>query len=195
MSTTSAALSGDADERPVPIVAIPLSDRQRDWFFIVVFAIFAATSFLIDTAIMVGRPSPHSGNPMARFLYAQVGSGDPLMMASPRFVQLSVGFVSALLFGVFYLVLIYAFVRGREWIRLPAIFGAGMIVMCTGLYLTVLVLGDAPLFALACGPGSGFDYKSPNVLQSFAVNVPYPLVALLLAGRMWRAHPFTRRAC
>ncbi len=68
------------------------------------------------------------------------------MMANPRFVQLSVGLISALLFGGFYLVLSYAFVRGREWIRLPAIFGAGMVVRETGLYLTVLLLGDAPLF-------------------------------------------------
>jgi hypothetical protein len=77
--------------------------------------------------------------------------------ANPRFVQVTVGFVSALLFGVFYLVLIYAFVRGREWIRLPATFYAGMIVMGTSVYLAVGALGDAPLFALACGPGSGFD--------------------------------------
>jgi hypothetical protein len=163
-----------------------LRERRRDWFFIVVFAMFASTSFLIDTANMVGRPNPHSHNPMARLIYAQVGGHDPLLMANPRFVQLTVGLVSALLFGVFYLVVIYAFVRGREWIRLPAIFGAGMIVMGTGLYLAVLVLGDAPLFTLACGPGSGFDYKSRNALQSIAVNVPYPLVALLLVARMRR---------
>jgi hypothetical protein len=37
-----------------------------------------------------------------------------------------------------------------------------MIVMSAVLYLAVGILGDAPLFALACGPGSGFDYKSPN---------------------------------
>ena len=117
-----------------------------------------------------------------------------VLLANPRFVQVTVGFVSALLFGVFYLVLIYAFVRGREWIRLPATFYAGMIVMGTGVYLAVGALGDAPLFALACGPGSGFDYKSPNVLLSFAVNGLYPLVALLLVARMWRAHPFKRRA-
>jgi hypothetical protein len=94
-------------------------------------------------------------------------------MANPRFVQLEVGFVSALLFGLFYLVRIYAFVRGREWIRLPAILFAGMIVMDTTLYLAVLILGDAPLFALACGPGSDLDYKSRQALQSVAVNVPY----------------------
>jgi hypothetical protein len=194
MPSTADALPDDAGRDISSTIPIPLRERPRDWFFIVMFAIFASTSFLIDTANLVGRPNPHSGNPMARLVYAQVGGFDPVLIANPRFVQVTVGFVSALLFGVFYFVLIYAFVRGREWIRLPVIFYAGMIVMGTGLYLAVGALGDAPLFALTCGPGSGFDYKSPNVLKSSAVNVPYPLVALLLVARMWRAHPFTRRA-
>jgi hypothetical protein len=194
MPTTADALPEDADQGISSTVPIPLRERPRDWFFIVMFAIFASISFLFETANMVGRPNPHSANPMARLVYNQFAGIDPLWIANPRFVQVSVGFVSALIFGVFYLVLIYAFVRGHEWIRLPAIFYAGMIVMSTGLYLAVGVLGDAPLFALACGPGSGFDYKSPSVLQSFAMSVPYQLVALLLVARMWRAHPFTRRA-
>jgi len=194
MSTTADALSEEAEQVTSSAVPIPLRERSRDWFFVVIFAIFASTSFLIDTANMVGRPNPHSRNPMARFVYDQMVGIDPVLIANPRAVQLTVGFVSALLFGVFYLVLVYAFVRGREWIRLPAIFFAGMIVMGTGLYLAVGLLGDAPLFALACGPGSAFDYKSPNALNSVAVNALYPLVALMLVARVWRAHPFARRA-
>jgi hypothetical protein len=192
MSTTADALSDDAD-RGASSAAAPLRERSRDWFFVVVFAIFASISFLIDTANTVGRPNPHSPNPMARFVYDHMVGIDPVLIANPRAVQVGVGFVSAMLFGVFYLVLIYAFVRGREWIRLPAIFIAGMIVMNTGSHLAVGLLGDAPLVALACGPGSSFDYKSPNALLSIAVNVFYPLVALLLVARVWREHPFARR--
>ncbi|WP_231122500.1 hypothetical protein [Mycobacterium colombiense] len=194
MSMTADALPDDIRQATYSRVSIPLRERRRDWFFVVVFAIFASTSFLIDTANMVGRPGPHSSNPMARFVYDHMVGIDPVLIANPRAVQLIVGFVSALAFGVFYLVLVYAFARGGEWIRLPAIFFAGMVVMGTGLYLAVGVLGDAPLFALACGPGSGFDYKAPNALMSVAVNAFYPLVALLLVARMWRAHPFSRRA-
>ena len=193
MSMTADALPENTAQGTSSTVPIPLRERRRDWFFIVMFAIFASTSFLSDTANMVGRPNPHSANPMARFLYAHAGF-DPVLLANPRFVQVTVGFVSALLFGVFYLVLIYAIVRGREWIRLPAVFYAGMIVMGTGVYVGVDILGDAPLFALACGPGSSFDYKSPNVLLTVAINGLYPLVALLFVARMWRPHPFTRRA-
>jgi hypothetical protein len=194
MSTTAGALPEDADQGISSTVPIPLRERPRDWFFVVMFAIFASTSFLFDTAQTVGRPNLHSGNPMARLVYNVSADIEPVLIANPRFVQVSIGFVSAMLFGVFYLVLIYAFVRGREWIRLPAIFYVGMIVMSVSVYLAVGALGDAPLFALACGSGSSFDYKSLNVLQSFAFSLPYPLVALLLVARMWREHPFTRRA-
>jgi hypothetical protein len=194
MSTTADALPENADQDTSSTTSIPLRERARDWFFVVMFSIFASTSFLSDTANTVGRPNPHSHNPMARFLYHHVAGIDPVLIANPRFVQVTVGFVSAMLFGAFYLVLIYAIVQGREWIRLPAIFYAGMIVMGTGVYLGVDILGDAPLFALACGPGSSFDYKSPNVLLTVAINGLYPLVALLFVARMWRPHPFTRRA-
>ena len=191
MPTTADALPDDADEDIASTAPIPLRERPRDWFFVVMFALFASTCLLSDTVNLVGRPDPHSGYIWARLLYNH--GGDSLLIANPRFVQITVGYVSALLYGAFYLVLIYAFVRGRDWIRLPAVFYAGMIVMSTGLYLGVGLLGDAPLFHMACGPDSGFDYKFVSPTQSLALNLPYPLVALLLVARMWRPQPFTRR--
>jgi hypothetical protein len=155
------------------------------------FAIFASTSFLTDPVTLLGRPDPNSRWFMSRFVYHS--GTDSLILVDPRFVQVTVG-TSAVLFGVFYLVLIYAFVRGREWIRLPAVFYAGMVVMGTGVYLAVGLLGDAPLFHLACGPGSAYDYKFVSAAKSLAYNLPYPLVALLLVARMCRVHPFALRA-
>ena len=64
--------------------------------------------------------------------------------------------------------------------------------MGTGVYLAVGLLGDAPLFHLACGPDSAYDYKFVDAAKSLAFNPPYPLVALLLVVRMWRDRPFTR---
>jgi hypothetical protein len=104
--------------------------------------VFASTSFLSDTVNLFGRPDPHSAYFMARYVYNNYAAGtDPLLTVNPRFVQICIGF----LFGAFYLVLIYAFARSRDWIRLPAIFYAGMIVASASLYLTVGTLGDATL--------------------------------------------------
>ncbi|MHA7650579.1 hypothetical protein ACX9NE_13130 [Mycobacterium sp. ML4] len=173
-------------------VPIPLRERRRDWFFIVAFAFFAATSLITDTINTVGPPRRESWYTVERLLLEN--GNERLVIENPRFVQITVGFVSAILFGIFYLVLIYAFARGREWIRLPAVFYAGMVVMGTGVYLAVGILGDAPLFQRVCGPGTTFDYKFVNAALSVAYNLPYPLVGLLLVARMWRDHPFTRRA-
>ena len=78
MSTTADALPENADRDTSSTRPIPLRERPRDWFFVVMFSIFASTSALIDTANTVGRPNPHSRNPMARFLYDQMAAGiDP----------------------------------------------------------------------------------------------------------------------
>ena len=190
MSMTADALPGNAEERDRTTVPIPLRKRRRDWFFISMFALFASTSFLTDPVTLLGRPDPNSRWFMSRFVYHS--GTDSLILVDPRFVQVTVG-ISAVLFGAFYLVLIYALARGREWIRLPAVFYAGMVVLGTGVYLAVGFLGDAPLFHLACGADSAYDYKFVSAARSLAYNLPYPLVALLLVARMWREHPFTRR--
>jgi hypothetical protein len=114
MSTTADALPDDADQATSPGVPIPLRERNRDWLFIIMFTVFATTSFLIGTANMVGRPNPHSSNPMARMVYDSMVGIDPVLIANPPAVQINVGFVSELLFGIFYLVFIYALVRGAN---------------------------------------------------------------------------------
>lgn len=179
----------------ISCVPVPLRERPRDWFFIVVFAIFASASFLMDSVQLVSRPDPHSKYFIARFVYKNYGATvDPIVTANPRFLQVTGGGVSALLFGACDLVLIYAFARGRDWIRLPAVFYAGMIVMGMGVYLSVGLLGDAQLFRIACGDAyTGFDDKFLNVPAGLSLNLLHPLIALLLVARMWRAHPFTRR--
>ncbi len=185
------SVGDEAARRPL----LPLPRRRRDWFFIAVFAMFATTSFLMDTVNLFGRPDPNSKWIMARYIYNNYAAGtDPMLIANPRFVQIGTGFVSAVLFGVFYLVLIYALVRGRNWIRLPAVFYAGMITANTVLYLGVGLFGDAPLFHHACSTGCvDFDYGFQNATKALAYNSPYVLVALLLVARMWRSEPFTDR--
>ena len=42
----------------------------------------------------------------------------------------------------------------------------------TGVYLAVGLLGDAPLFHLACGPDSTYDYKFVSAAKSLAYTCP-----------------------
>ena len=75
------------------------------------FSLFALTSLVTDT-INMSQPSRNSWYFVERFLFEN--GNEKLVLENPRFVQITVGYVSALLFDVFYLVLIYAFVPGQD---------------------------------------------------------------------------------
>ncbi|GAA2798834.1 EXPERA domain-containing protein [Mycolicibacterium pallens] len=171
-------------------VAIPLRERRYDWFFIVVFTVFIGSSFTGDIVNMVGRPDPDSDFFLARMVYQVYADGtDPLLIANPRFLQVGAS-VSAVVFGTFYVVAVYAFIRGREWIRKPSFIYTGMVVQTTFIVVMVGFAGDAPLFQAVCN--TIYDYTFTNVPKALAYNLPYIVVPILLTARMWRAHPFTR---
>ncbi len=171
---------------------VPLRERRYDWFFIIAFGSFAMTSFLADAVNVILKPDPQ-GYFMARMVFEHYARGaDPLLIANPRFVQTGTA-LSAFLFGPFYLVLIYAFVRGRNWIRVPAIFYAGMIVESVILYLSTAIQGDLPLFRQVLA-STTFDVRALNLGKVLGFNLPYVMIPMLLVARMWRGRPFSRRA-
>jgi hypothetical protein len=189
MSLSAAASSTEAAPIRTPI---PLRDRRYDWFFIVVFTVFIGSSFTGDIVNMVSRPDPNSDFFLARFVYHVYAEGtDPLLIANPRFLQVGAS-VSAVVFGTFYVLLVYAFVRGREWIRRPSFIYTGMVVQTTFIVVMVGFAGDAKLFQAVCN--TAYDYTFTNVPKALAYNLPYIIVPILLTARMWRSHPFTRIA-
>ena len=76
----------------------------------------------------------------------------------------------------------YALVRGRNWIQLPAVMYATAITLITG----VIVFG-AEFF------GEDPALRVQNVAKFLAFNLPYVIIPLLLLARMRREKPFTRR--
>ncbi|BBY61740.1 hypothetical protein [Mycolicibacterium sarraceniae] len=51
--------------------------------------------------------------------------------------------MSAIVFGTFNVLLVYSFVRGREWIRKPSFIHTGMAVQTTFIVVMVGFAGDA----------------------------------------------------
>jgi hypothetical protein len=72
---------------------------------------------------------------------------------------------------------IYAFIKGRDWIRVPAIFYSGMMFMGV-----TVILGEE--FA---GP-----HATPHLPLVLGLNLPWLLVPVLLTARVWKEHPFGR---
>lgn len=158
---------------------IPLRDRPGDWFFILAFGFFAFSSFFSDIycALRV-HLTPDSPNFWVRANYWYADKTDPLLLALPTFLWLQT-FISAFVFGPFYLVLVYAVGRGRNWIRMPAIIYASVMTYAMAITLGVEYLGDLP---------------PENDAKFLAFNLPYLVFPLILAWRMRRPHPFSAPA-
>ena len=101
---------------------------------------------------------------------------DPLLWARPAWYRATI-WIDVLLFGPFYAVAIYAFARGREWIRLPSVLWAGMM-----LANVTIILFDELLGA----------HASPHPMVVLAANASWLVVPMLVLWRMARKeHPFT----
>ena len=101
---------------------------------------------------------------------------DPLLMARPVWWKVTV-LIDAVFFGPFYLFGIFAFLKKRNWIKIPSIIYSS--VMLTNV---VIILGEE-----IYGP-----YASPQLLVVLLVNLPWLLIPLLIIYRMSRTEkPFT----
>jgi short-subunit dehydrogenase len=94
---------------------------------------------------------------------------DPVLMARPAWWRMTI-WIDALFFGPFYLFAIFAYWRGRSWIRIPSIIYAAM------LLTNVLII----LFEEAYG-----SHAAPNFPVVLLANLPwlvFPVIILLRMG-------------
>jgi hypothetical protein len=104
---------------------------------------------------------------------------DPLLVARPAWYRATI-WLDVLAFGPFYVAAIYAFARGREWIRIPCFLWGTM------LFTNVFIILFDELKGIHASP-------SPAVVV--AANAPWAIVPLLVIARMWiDPHPFTEEA-
>jgi len=155
---------------------IPLSQRKYDWFFIIMFSLFASTSFMWDAIMGLGLDiSEQSTYPLARILYHSYAIPiDPLVAKNPLWFQ-SMCFISAFVWGPFYLCLVYAFIKGYNGIRLPALLYSGALTYGMVVIFIEEFFGEVPL---------------TNVALFLAFNLPYKILPILLAIRMRKVNPF-----
>jgi hypothetical protein len=153
--------------------SLPLRQRPGDWFFVAIFVLFASSSFLSDLVTGLGFIGADHWLAQANRWYAE--GTDPLFLSHPYFLRIQT-LISGLVFGPFYLVLVYAFVRGRDWVRIPAL-----------LYVSAMTYGMVVYFwnELA-GP-----LPPTNLPKFWAFNLPYLVVPLLLGYRLRRPQPFS----
>ncbi|WP_245979833.1 EXPERA domain-containing protein [Gryllotalpicola protaetiae] len=160
---------------------LPITQRPIDFLFLVVFAVFIVTSIISDSVEGLGLDQvADSPNILVRWNFWYASNFDPLYQAHPLWLRFISG-TSAFVYIVFYVVLLFALVRGWNWIQLPSVIYATMIIALTGI----------PIFGVELFGPAG--QATPNVGVFLAFNLPYIVFPLLLLIRMRKPLPFTRR--
>jgi hypothetical protein len=154
---------------------MPLRERKKDLFFIIIFGLFAFTSFSGDALHALGLMEDDGVFAEGNRRYMEAAQ-DHFLAAGHDFSRFNTS-ISAFVYGPFYLLLVHAFVRGSNFIRPLALLYVGAIVMSTSQFIW---------WEYAIGPAPGVD----SIFWAF--NGPYILVPILLAARVWKEQPFSR---
>jgi hypothetical protein len=150
-----------------------------DRVFIVAFSIFAFTSLVLEQWIVFGVDLRAATDPIGQAWHWYAESFDPLLFERLLSIRVMFG-IDAFVFGTFYIVLVYAFVRRRNWIRMPALlYGAAMFYS-----VVVYVLMEA----------FSEHAAQTNLPMVLLIGAPYTVMPLLLMYRMWKPEPFGSRA-
>jgi hypothetical protein len=162
---------------------IPFSQRKVDWIFVGFFLInFFFITYIVDLEQLVVSDPSHFQQPlwppapMVAMVHWYGSSFDPLLMARPQWWKMTI-WIDVLFYGPFYALAIYAFIKGRDWIRIPAIFYSGM--MFADVFI---ILGEE-----VAGP-----HATPHLPLVLGLNLPWLLMPIFLTLRLRSEHPFTQ---
>ena len=165
------------DKRP-----LSLSKRPGDIAILVFFVInILFITYIVDIEqIVIPDPShftyPLWPPPAAVDLIHWWGrTFDPLLLARPAWWRVTI-WIDSLFFGPFYIVAIYAYITGKDWIRIPSIiYGSTLIT------IVLIILGEEIY-------GS---HATPRLPVVIVANLPWLLLPIYIIYRMWRApNPF-----
>lgn len=156
---------------------IPLARRPLDWLIIGFFALnLGFITYIVDLEqLVIADPSHFTypvwpPAPLIDLVHTYARMFDPLLLARPVWWKMTIWF-DALGFGPFYAIAIYAFAKGKNWIKLPAtLWGAA-------LFTIVMIILSEETF----GP-----YRSPALWLVYLDNAPWLLMPIVVIARLWR---------
>jgi hypothetical protein len=162
---------------------IPLTQRRGDIAILAFFLVnILFITYVVDVEQLIIPDPAHftypawPPRPAVDAIHWWGRTFDPVLLARPAWWKMTI-WIDALFFGPFYIAGIYAYVRGREWIRIPSI-------ICASTMLTnvLIILGEEAYGA----------HATPHFPVVFAFNLPWLLFPIYIIYRMWRSPaPFT----
>jgi len=165
---------------------IPLSQRRGDILIIAFFLVnLLFITYVVDLEQVIIPNTAHFTYPiwppraLVDLFHWYGRTYDPLIVLRPVWWRATI-WIDVLFFGPFYVFAIYAYIRGREWIRIPSI-----------IYSSVLLTNLVIIFSEEFGGPNA----SPQPLIVLLSNLAWVLFPIYIIYRMWRSPaPFTRPA-
>lgn len=165
------------DDTTVPFRHRPLDMALVAFFLINVLFI----TYLVDLEQLVIPNAAHFTYPVwpPRFavdlIHAYGHLYDHDLIARPVWWKMTI-WIDNLFFGPFYVVAVYAYIRGKNWIRLPSVIYASVL-----LTNVIIILGEE----------YAGTFASPHFPLVLLANLPWLVFPIIIIGRMWRAErPF-----
>ena len=163
---------------------IPLSGRKCDMAILAFFFInIIFITYLFDLEQVVVANASNFTYPLwppravVDLVHWYGKTFDPLLFARPVWWKMTI-WIDVIIFGPFYIAAIYAFIKGREWIRIPSIIASTMLITNV-----IIIFGEE-----ICG-----TYPTPALPMVISVNLPWLLFPAFIIWRMAGSeHPFTR---
>ena len=169
----------------MPLKQIPLKKRPVDIALIVFFIInLFFVTYMIDIEQLVIANPQNFTYPVwpPKWLIDLVHwygkNFDPALMARPAWWRATI-WIDSLFFGPFYAIAIYAFIKGKNWIRFGAIIWAS--VMLTNVSII--------LFEEINGANA-----TPELTRVLLANAAWVIFPVIVLYRMWRSvYPFSNK--
>lgn len=168
-----------ATQKTIPLIKRPVDYIYLAFFFINLFFI----TYIVDLEQLVIKNPDSFDYPLwpLPFLVDMVhwwgSTFDPLQWFRPVWWKATI-WIDVLLFGPYYACAIYAFIKGKDWIRIPTI------IVMSVLFTNVTIICSEEIF----GPTPALNL--PLVLMA---NAPWFFFPIFLVWKMWKnPHPFTQ---
>ena len=162
---------------------IPINERKQDWILWAFFLVnLTVVTYQADIEQLVIKDPGNFEYPIwplpfvIDFMHWWSANFDPLLYARPTWYQMMV-WVDQLFYGPFYAFALYAFWKGKEWIRNWCFIWAAAMLMTV-----IIILGEELM-----GP-----HATDHPLLIIVANAGWIIFPVWLMVRMWRDHPFTR---
>lgn len=162
---------------------ISLKKRPVDIALIVFFVInFIFVTYMIDVEQLIIEDPDNFSYPwwpprwMVDLVHWYGRTFDPVLIARPAWWRATI-WIDSLFFGPFYAAAIYAYIKGKDWIRFGSIVWASVMLTNVTIILFEEVNGE---------------HASPELFRVFLANACWLIFPAIVLYRMWRSvNPFT----